>query len=42
MLKLDELFLLADHPNSFDGQYFGVIKASSVIGIAVPMWLVTN
>ena len=42
MLRSDELFLLADHPNSFDGRYLGVTKASSVIGIAVPVWLVSD
>jgi len=42
VLKQDELFLLADHPNSFDGRYFGIVKASSVIGMARPMWLVSE
>ena len=42
VLKSDELFLLADHPNSFDGRYFGIVKASSVIGIAVPVWLLSE
>ncbi len=42
VLKYDELFLLADHPSSFDGRYFGVTKAPSVIGIAVPVWLVSD
>ncbi len=42
ILMSDELFILADHPNSFDGRYIGVTKASSVIGIAVPVWLVSD
>ncbi|MBL4595877.1 MAG: S26 family signal peptidase [Robiginitomaculum sp.] len=42
VLKSYELFLLADHPDSFDGRYFGIGKASSVIGIAVPVWLVSE
>jgi len=42
VLKSDELFLLADHPNSFDGRYFGIVKASSVIGITRPVWLVSD
>jgi len=42
VLKSDELFLLADHPNSFDGRYFSIVKASSVIGIARPVWLVSE
>jgi len=42
VLKSDELFLLADHPNSFDGRYFGATKTSSVIGIAVPVWLASD
>lgn len=33
-----ELFLIANHPDSFDGRYFGPIDAQQVIGIAVPVW----
>lgn len=33
------VFLLnADVPDSFDGRYFGPTSASSIIGIAVPLW----
>jgi len=42
VLKSDELFLLADHPDSFDGRYFGIVETSSVIGIAKPVWLVSE
>jgi len=34
----DEVFLLTDHPNSFDGRYFGVTKKSEIIGVAHPIW----
>lgn len=34
----DEVFLLADHANSFDGRYFGITKATNIIGVAHPIW----
>ena len=34
----DEVLLLADHPNSFDGRYFGVTKTTGIIGVAHPIW----
>jgi len=34
----DEVFLLADHPNSFDGRYFGVTKRTGIIGVAYSIW----
>lgn len=34
----DEVLLLADHPNSFDGRYFGVTKMTGIIGVAHPVW----
>lgn len=37
-LKPDEVFLLTDHPKSFDGRYFGPIKRGFILGIAVPVW----
>jgi len=37
-LRTDEVFLLTDHPNSFDGRYFGVTQMSDVIGVAKPIW----
>lgn len=33
-----ELFLLAEHPASFDSRYFGPIHARHVIGTAIPLW----
>ncbi|MCF6327476.1 MAG: S26 family signal peptidase, partial [Devosiaceae bacterium] len=39
IIMSDELLLLADHSNSFDGRYFGGVKTSSVIGIALPVLL---
>ncbi len=41
-LNSDELFLLTEHSDSFDGRYFGVVKTSSVIGMARPVWLVSD
>lgn len=38
-LEDGELFLLSDtHPASFDSRYFGPIGASTVLGIARPLW----
>lgn len=37
-LKGGELFLLAEHPASFDSRYFGPLHARHVIGTAVPIW----
>ena len=34
----DEVLLLADHLNSFDGRYFGVTKTTGIIGVAHPIW----
>ncbi len=33
-----ELFLIADHPTSFDSRYFGPINTDRVSGIAVLVW----
>jgi type IV secretory pathway protease TraF len=33
-----ELFLLAEHPTSFDSRYFGPVDAKHVIGTAIPLW----
>lgn len=38
-LRKGRLFLLMDHPGSFDGRYFGPVDARNVIGKAVPLWL---
>ena len=37
-LKSNEVFLLTDHPNSYDGRYFGPVGRSAIIGIAHPVW----
>lgn len=37
-LQEGEIFLLAPHPRSLDGRYFGVQKAGGVFGIARPLW----
>jgi type IV secretory pathway protease TraF len=36
-LKDGELFLLAEHPASFDSRYFGPVHAKHVIGTAIPL-----
>jgi type IV secretory pathway protease TraF len=38
ILKIGELFLLADHPASFDSRYFGPLHAKHVIGSALSVW----
>jgi conjugative transfer signal peptidase TraF len=39
-LRPGELFLLSTtNPASFDSRYFGPVRASSVLGIAHPVWL---
>ena len=39
-LETGELFLLSvTNPASFDGRYFGPVRASAVLGIAHPVWL---
>ena len=38
-----ELFLLSlTNPSSFDSRYFGTVAASTVIGVAHPIWLETR
>lgn len=37
-LDEEQIFLLADHPKSFDGRYFGVTKLANVLGVASPVW----
>jgi conjugative transfer signal peptidase TraF len=42
-LEPGELFLLsATNPASFDSRYFGPVSASTVIGVAHPVWLETH
>jgi conjugative transfer signal peptidase TraF len=37
-LKPDEVFLLTNHPKSFDGRYTGPVDRKIITGIAVPIW----
>lgn len=37
-LRPGELFLLANHPGSFDSRYFGPIDAGQVAGVATFVW----
>jgi conjugative transfer signal peptidase TraF len=42
-LEPGELFLLSTtNPASFDSRYFGPVSASTVIGVAHPVWLETR
>lgn len=34
----DDVFLLGDHPDSFDGRYFGLLKRKHIIGKATQLW----
>ena len=38
-LEKGQVFLLADHPRSFDGRYFGVTKMADIFGVAKPLWV---
>lgn len=38
VLRGRQLFLLMDHPGSFDGRYFGLTEAADVIGKARLLW----
>ena len=37
-LQEGEIFLLAPHPRSLDGRYFGVQQVDGVLGAAHPLW----
>lgn len=37
-LEPGEVFLLADHPHSFDGRYLGASKTDAILGVAHPVW----
>ncbi len=34
-----QVFLLGDHPDSFDGRYFGVSDLRVIHGVARPLWI---
>ncbi len=37
-LSKGEVFLLADHPHSFDGRYWGKSDGTAILGVAHPVW----
>ena len=37
-LRGQQIFLLTQHPDSFDGRYFGVTNAADIVGRAVLLW----
>ncbi len=39
VLDGNEVLLLADHPNSFDGRYFGVTKLTGITAVVRPIWI---
>ncbi len=41
-LSTDQIFLLAPHPLSFDGRYFGPTDAHQIIGVARPLLLLDD
>lgn len=41
-LTEDQILLLSDHPNSFDGRYFGVTRTTDITGLAHPIWTDVN
>jgi conjugative transfer signal peptidase TraF len=38
VLQTGEVFVLANHPASFDSRYFGPLDGASAVGRAVPLW----
>lgn len=38
-LSSRQVFLLADHRDSFDGRYFGVTDIAGIHGVAMPLWI---
>lgn len=36
-ISSDSVFLLADHPDSFDGRYFGLTRSVDIVGVAHPI-----
>ena len=38
VLTEQTVFLLQDHPRSFDGRYFGPVETATIIGRATPLW----
>ena len=38
ILQIGEVFVLADHPGSFDSRYFGPLDTASIAGRAVLLW----
>jgi conjugative transfer signal peptidase TraF len=37
-LRAGEVFVLADHPSSFDSRYFGPLDSTAIVGSAVLLW----
>lgn len=39
VLREEQFFLLQDHPQSFDGRYFGAADRDLIVGKLTPLWL---
>lgn len=39
VLKPGQFFALMDHPDSFDGRYFGPLNTRDIIGVAMPVFI---
>ena len=41
-LRPRQLFALGAAAGSFDSRYFGIVDQSTIVGIAHPLWIISN